>query len=78
LKKLDGYPVIRNVEVEEEDDVDDKVLLMDEIERMANEGDEEDAEDAEKGDEEEDDEDDEEDGEDDDDVDSQNSSAGED
>ena len=77
LKKLDGYPVIRNVEVAEEEETDE-VLQMDEIDRMANEGDEEEVEDAEKGEEEEEDEeDDEEEGEDDD-VDSQNSSAHED
>ena len=77
LKKLDGYPVIRNVEVAEEEETDE-VLQMDEIDRMANEGDEEEVEDAEKGEEEEDeDEDDEEEGEDDD-VDSQNSSVHED
>ena len=73
LKKLDGYPVIRNVEVAEEDDDDEKVLLMDEIERMANEGDEEDEEDADKEEKEEGDEDEDDEG-DDDDVDSQNSS----
>ena len=35
LKKLDGYPVIRNVEVAEEEETDE-VLQMDEIDRMAN------------------------------------------
>ena len=54
LKKLDGYPVRRNVEVAEEEQTDE-VLLRDEIEKMANDGDEEDAEDPERGDEEEDD-----------------------
>ena len=76
LKKLDGYPVIRNVEVAEEEETDE-VLQMEEIDRMANEGDEE-VEEEEKGEEDEDDdEDDEEEGEDED-ADSQNSSAHED
>ena len=71
---MDGYPVIRNVEVAEEEETDE-VLQMDEIDRMANEGDEEEeAGDAEKEEEDEDEDDDEEEG-DDDDVDSQHSSV---
>ncbi len=72
LKKLDGYPVIRNVEAAEEET--DEAMTMEELERMASkmEDDEEEGGDAAKDEEEEDDDDDDEEG-DDDDVDYQQS-----
>ena len=58
LKKLDGFPVIRNVEVAEEEEVNE-VLEMEEIDRMANEGDDDEDEDENEDDEDEDEDDDE-------------------